>query len=163
MVAMLWLYALQICTGRCSLQDTEPLQREHPASHGDAPQGLFAPRWAEIRQQSWNRVSVTHDLWPDEVVDDITYWFDDLYNVWPNVQWWVSRVHSASTWSRIPLLRTVNYVLITGEDYQAFAERPHGLMEFGFEVPQLYTTVLPRLINLPILRTFLAPLYAGIP
>ena len=55
----------------------------------------------------------------------------------------------------------MNYVLITGEDYQAFAERPHGLMEFGFEVPQLYTIVLPRLINLPILRTFLAPLYAG--
>ena len=74
MVAMLWLYALQICTGRCSLQDTEPLQREHPASHGDAPQGLFAPRWAEIRQQSWNRVSVTHDLWPDEVVDDFFFW-----------------------------------------------------------------------------------------
>ena len=32
---------------------------------------------------------------------------------------------------------------------------------FGFQEPQLCTTVLPCLINLPILRTFLAPLWAG--
>ena len=42
-----------------------------------------------------------------------------------------------------------------------FADNPHGLMELGFRKPQLCTTVLPRLINLPILRTFLAPLWAG--
>ena len=31
----------------------------------------------------------THDLWPDELVDDITGWFDDLRGRWPNVGWWV--------------------------------------------------------------------------
>ena len=41
--------------------------------------------------------------------------------------------------------------------FHAFANNPHGLMELGFKEPQLCTTVLPRLINLPILRTFLAP------
>ena len=104
---------------------------------------------------------VTHDLWPDEVVDDITVIFDDLRDLWPEVEWWVSRVHAASASSRMPLLQHVNYVLISGEDFRTFAENLHGLMEFGFEEPQLCTTVLPRLINWPILRTFLAPLWAG--
>ena len=31
----------------------------------------------------WNRVLVTHDLWPDELVDDITGSFDDLRDQWP--------------------------------------------------------------------------------
>ena len=70
-------------------------------------------------------------------------------------------VHAAAASSRMPLLQHVNYVLISGEDFRAFAENPHGLMEFGFEEPQLFTAVLPRLINWPILRTFLAPLWAG--
>ena len=47
--------------------------------------------------------------------------------------------------------------------FHAFANNPHGLMELGFKEPQLCTTVLPRLINLPILRTFLTPLWAGMP
>ena len=34
-------------------------------------------------------------------------------------------------------------------------------MELGFRDPQLHTTVLPHLINLPTLRTFLAPLWTG--
>ena len=56
----------------------------------------------------------------------------------------------------------MNYVLITSDDFQAFARNPHGLMELGFRDHQLQTTVLPHLINMPILRTFLAPLWAGI-
>ena len=61
----------------------------------------------------------------------------------------------------MPLLQQVNYVLITSEDFHAFARNPHGLLELGFQVPQLCTAVLPCLINLSILRTFLAPLWAG--
>ena len=87
--------------------------------------------------------------------------FDDLRDQWPQVEWWVRRVHDASASSRMPLLQHVNYVLISGDDFQAFANNPHGLMELGFEEPLLCTTVLPRLINWPILRTFLAPLWAG--
>ena len=103
----------------------------------------------------------THDLWPDELVDDIIGWFDDLRGRWPNVGWWVRRVHESSASSSMPLLQQVNYVLITREDFHAFARNPHGLLELGFQVPQLCTTVLPCLINLPILRTFLTPLWAG--
>ena len=62
----------------------------------------------------------------------------------------------------MPLLQQMNYVLITSDDFRAFARNPHGLMELGFRDPQLHTTVLPHLINMPILRTFLAPLWAGI-
>ena len=179
---------MQFCAALCSLEGFEPSYGgEPPAVRGDALRGLFTPRWAELRQQygierpqgwrseiyihrlplsqqgivPWNRVLVTHDLWPDELVDDITGSFDDLRNQWPQVEWWVSRVHAAAASSRMPLLQHVNYVLISGEDFRAFAENPHGLMEFGFEEPQLFTTVLPRLINWPILRTFLAPLWAG--
>ena len=61
----------------------------------------------------------------------------------------------------MPLLQQVNCVLITSDDFHAFARNPHGLMELGFQEPQLCITVLPCLINLPILRTFLAPLWAG--
>ena len=110
----------------------------------------------------WERVVATPDLWPDELIDDITGWFDDLRGRWPDEVWWVRRVHEASTSSRMPLLQQMNYVLITSDDFQAFARNPHGLMELGFRDPQLHTTVLPHLINMPILRTFLAPLWAGI-
>ena len=109
----------------------------------------------------WDRAVATPDLWPDELVDDITAWFDDLRGRWPDVEWWVRRVHEASASSRMPLLQRVNYVLITNDDFRAFASNPHGLMELGFRDPQLHTTVLPQLVNMPILRTFLAPLWAG--
>ena len=110
----------------------------------------------------WDRVVATPDLWPDELIDDITGWFDDLRGRWPDEEWWVRRIHEASTSSRMPILQQVNYVLITRRDFQAFARNPHGLMELGFRDPQLHTTVLPHLINMPIIRTFLAPLWAGI-
>lgn len=63
--------------------------------------------------------------------------------------------------SRVPLLQPVNYVLIVGEDFRSHGEHPHGLLQMGFDEPQLYTTVLPQLINLPILRAFFAPMLAG--
>ena len=109
----------------------------------------------------WERVVATPDLWPDELIDDITGWFDDLRGRWPDVVWWVRRVHEASVSSRMPLFQQVNYVLITSDDFHAFARNPHGLMELGFRDPQLHTTVLPHLINMPTLRTFLVPLWAG--
>ena len=56
----------------------------------------------------------------------------------------------------------MNYVLITRHDFESFARNPHGPMELGFRDPQLHTTVLPQLLNMPILRTFLAPLLGGI-
>ena len=107
----------------------------------------------------WPRLT---SLWPDELIDDITGWFDDLRSRWPDEKWWVQRIHEASASSRMTILQQVNYVLITRHDFQAFARNPHGLMELGFRNPQLHTTVLLHLINMPIIRTFLVPLWTGI-
>ena len=104
---------------------------------------------------TWDRHVATPDLCPEELIDDITGWFDDLRGRWPDVEWWVQRIHGS-------ILQQVNYVLITRRDFEAYARNPHGLMELGFRDPQLHTTLLPRLLNLYILRTFLAPLLEGI-
>ena len=73
----------------------------------------------------WDRVVATPDLWPGELIDDITGWFDDLRGRWPDEEWWVQRIHEASASSRMPYCN-VNYVLITRHDFQAFARNPHG-------------------------------------
>ena len=111
---------------------------------------------------TWDRHVATPDLWPDELIDDITGWFDDLRGRWPDEEWWVQRIHGSSSSSRMTILQQVNYVLITRHDFDAYARNPHGLMELGFRDPQLHITVLPQLLNFPILRTFLAPLLEGI-
>ena len=123
-----------------------------PTGRGDAPRGLFTPRWVELQQTygiersqgrrseifihrlppiegilhmpPWERVVATHDLWPDELVDDITGWFDDLRGRWPNVGWWVRRVHESSASSSMPLLQQVNYVLITRDEKSCFCKEP---------------------------------------
>ena len=117
MSALPWICALQFYAALGSLEGSEPIHEgEPPAVRGDAPSGLFTPRWAELRQTygiersqgrrseiyvhrlphsqygilsmpTWNRVVVTHDLWPDELVDDITVNFDDLRDQWPEVEW----------------------------------------------------------------------------
>ena len=191
MCALLCWGALALGVALGSLQDNEPMHAdESPIVRGDAPRGLFTPRWEEVQQTygierprgsrseiyihrvppdygilhqpPWDRVVATPDLWPDELIDDITCWFDDLRGRWPDEEWWVQRIHEASASSRMTILQQVNYVLITRHDFQAFARNPHGLMELGFRSPQLHTTVLPHLINMPIIRTFLAPLWTGL-
>ena len=76
---------------------------------------------------------ITRDLWPDEIVDDITSGFDDLRDQWPTAEWWVSRVHEAAASSNIPLLQQVNYVLITGEDFRVILQEIHmGSLSLAF-------------------------------
>ena len=89
-------------------------------------------------------------------------WFDDLRGRWPEVEWWVHRIHGSSSSSRMAILQQRNYVLITRHDFETYDRNPHGLMELSFREPQLHTTVLPQMLNLPILRSFLAPLLGGI-
>ena len=190
MSALLWWCALSVGVAVGSLHDDEPMQADEPLTvRGDAPRGLFTPCWEELQQTygierprglrvenlihrlppsygihhmpPWDRVVATPDLWPDELIDDITDWFDDLRGRWPDEEWWLRTFHEASLSSRMPELQQVNYVLITSDDFREFARNPHGLMELGFREPQLHTTVLPQLVNMPILRTFLAPLWAG--
>ena len=188
---LLCLSALAIGVVVGSLHDNEPMQAdEPPIVRGDAPPGMFTPRWNELQQTygierprgsrseifihrlppaygihhmpPWDRVVATPDLWPDELIDDITAWFVDLRGRWPDEEWWVRRIHRASASSRMLILQQMNYVLITRDDFEAYSRNPHGLMELSFRDPQLHTTVLPQLINMPILRTFLDPLWGGL-
>ena len=150
------------------------------------PPGMFTPRWEELHRTygierprgelpeivihrmpredgifhlpTWDRHVVTPDLWPEELIDDITGWFDDLRGRWPEVEWWVHRIHGSSSSSRMAILQQRNYVLITRHDFETYDRNPHGLMELSFREAQLHTTVLPQMLNLPILRSFLAPL-----
>ena len=191
MRVLFYWYALAVRMAKGSLHDHDPMHDDvPPIMRGDAPPGMFTPRWAELQQTygierlrganceiyihkipqdhglfpmtTWARHVATPDLWPEELIDDIAGWFDDLRGRWPEVEWWVQRIHGSSSSSRMTMLQQVNYVLITRRDFEAFARNPHGLMELGFRDPQLHTTVLPRLLNLYILRTFLAPLLEGI-
>ena len=188
MLFLFYWHALAVRMADGSLHDHDPMHAdETPIMRGDAPPGMFTPRWAELQQTygierprgascemfihrmpqdhgifpmpTWDRHVATPDLWPEELIDDITGWFDDLR---ADVEWWVQRIHGSSSSSRMTMLQQVNYVLITRRDFEAYARNPHGLMELGFRDPQLHTTVLPRLLNLRILRAFLAPLLEGI-
>ena len=151
MCARLCWCALAVGVALGSLHDNEPMQAdEPPIVRGDAPRGLFTPRWEELQQTygierpralrseifihrvpqaygilhmpPWDRVVATPDLWPDELIDDITGWFDDLRGRWPDEEWWVQRIHEASASSRMPIL----HVLITRHDFQAFARNHMG-------------------------------------
>ena len=178
------VWARHIINGEPNQDDELPIIR------GDAPPGMFTPRWEELHRTygierprgelpeiviyrmpredgifhlpTWDRHVVTPDLWPEELIDDITGWFDDLRGRWPEVEWWVHRIHGSSSSSRMAILQQRNYVLITRHDFETYDRNPHGLMELSFREPQLHTTVLPQMLNLPILRSFLAPLMGGI-
>ncbi len=51
------------------------------------------------------------------------------------------------------------YVLIHADDYWAFNQRPHGLVELVLGDRELsFPCTLPQMINFPILQAFLAPL-----
>ena len=68
------------------------------------------------------------------------------------------RIHGFSSSSRMAILQQRNYVLITRHDFETYDRNPHELMELSFREPQLHTTVLSQMLNLPILRSFLASL-----
>ena len=117
-----FLSALAFGVAVGSLHDNEPMQADEPLmASRDAPRGLFTPRWEEVQQiygierprglrceifihrvpqaygilhlPTWDRVVATPDLWPDELIDDITGWYDDLRGRWPEEEWWVRRIH----------------------------------------------------------------------
>ena len=54
------------------------------------------------------------------------------------------------------------YVLIHADDYWAFNQRPHGLVELVLGDRDLsFPCILPQMINFPIVQAFLAPLVPG--
>ena len=51
MSALLWRCALLVGVVVGSLHDDVPMQTDEPLTvRGDAPRGLFTPRWAELQQ-----------------------------------------------------------------------------------------------------------------
>ena len=127
--------------------------------------GLFRPGPNEetvyVHRQTTSRfaIPVGHNVLPEEILDDIARWYNDIHDRWKDITWWLCRVHSSSMSSRLPILGYTNYVLVHENDYLAADMRPHGLIELVFGADLfLFPTFLPRWINWPILQTFLEPI-----
>ena len=114
-----------------------------------------------IAPVTWDDIPVDHDSFPDEILHDIARWYNDIFDNWEEIVWWLCRVHDSSRASSLPVLACTNYVLVreNHNDFLAADMRPHGLIELVFGGDQfLFPTFLPRWINWPILQTFLAPI-----
>ena len=86
-------------------------------------------------------------------------WYNDIFDRWEEITWWLCRVHSSSMASRNPILPSANYVLVHENDYLLADMRPHGLIELVFAEDQfLLPAFLPRWINWPIVQAFLEPM-----
>ena len=78
---------------------------------------------------------------------------------WAADAWHLAALDSNRGHSRNIVLMHPSYVLVHDSDYWAFHQRPHGLLELvlgdrNFSFP----TILPQVITLPLVRSFLAPL-----
>ncbi len=158
--------------GDSSSEDLETLRQEEWA-RAEETYGLLRPgpneevvyvhrqttaRFA-IAPVTWDPIPVGHNVLPEEILDDIAHWYNDIHDRWEDITWWLCRVHSSSTSSRQPILGYTNYVLVHENDFLAADMRPHGLIELVFgEDLFLFPTFLPRWINWPILQSFLEPI-----
>ena len=114
-----------------------------------------------VAPHTWDPIPVGHDVLPDEILDDIARWYNDIFDRWEDITWWLCRVRRSSRSSRQPILAYANYVLVHENDFLAADMRPHGLIELVFGEDQfLFPTLLPRWINWPILPSFLEPISA---
>ena len=106
---------------------------------------------------------LTHEnLSPDQVLSAIAGQFPDLRNTWAEETWHVVTIDSTRGHSRDRSLMHPCYVLIHADDYWAFNQRPHGLVELVLGDRDLsFPCILPQMINFPIVQAFLAPLVPG--
>ena len=81
---------------------------------------------------TWDPIPVGHNVLPEEILDDIAHWSNDIHDRWEDITWWVCRVHGSSRSSRQPILAYTNYVLVHENDFLAADMRPHGLIELVF-------------------------------
>ena len=59
MTALLWICVLQLGAVLCSFQGSDPMQEDgRPTGRGDAPRGLFTPRWDCNRHMALNALRV---------------------------------------------------------------------------------------------------------
>ena len=52
---------------------------------------------------TWDPIPVGHNVLPDEILDDIARWYNDIHDRWEDITWWLCRVHSSSRSSRQPM------------------------------------------------------------
>ena len=100
---------------------------------------------------------------------DLTIWatslaaiagqFPDLRDTWAEGGWHLTAIDATRGHSRDRSLMHPCYVLIHSDDYWAFNQRPHGLVELVLGNRDLsFPCVLPQMINFPVFQAFLAPL-----
>ena len=112
-----------------------------------------------IAPHTWDPIPVGHNVLPEHILDDIARWYNDIFDRWEDITWWLCRVHRSSMASRNPILAHANYVLVHENDFLSADMRPHGLIELVFaEDHFLFPTFLPRWITWPILQSFLEPM-----
>ena len=99
--------------------------------------------------------------------DSASSWFDLLSDWFPHYDSHLCPIPGSADMptrghSRDRSLMHPCYVLINAEDYWAFNQRPHGLMELVLGDRDLsFPWILPQMINFPIIQAFLAPLVPG--
>ena len=147
--------------------------RQEEWAHAELTYGLVRPDSAErviyvhrqtndrfaIAPHTWDPIPVGHNWVPGEILADIARWYNDIFDQWEDISWWLCRVHGSSMASRNPIFARVNYVLVNGDDFLLADQCPHGLVELVFAENQfLFPTYLPRWMNWPILQAFLEPM-----
>ena len=111
-----------------------------------------------------HRVQVlTHEnLSPDQALSAIASHFPDLRHRWAEDTWHVAAIDSTRGHSRDRSLMHPCYVLIHADDYWAFNQRPHGLVELVLGDSEMsFPCILPQMINFPTVQAFLSPLVPG--
>ena len=103
---------------------------------------------------------LTHEnLSPDQVLSAIAGHFLDLRHRWAEATWHVATIDTTRGHSRDRSLMHPCYVLIHADDYWAFNQRPHGLVELVLGDRELsFPCILPQMINFPTVQAFLSPL-----
>ena len=111
-----------------------------------------------------HRVQVlTHEnLSPDQALSAIASYFPDLRDRWAEDTWHVAAIDSTRGHSRDRSLMRPCYVLIHADDYWAFDQRPHGLVQLVLgDLEMSFPCILPQMINFPTVQAFLSPLVPG--
>ncbi len=103
---------------------------------------------------------LTHaNLSPEQLLSTIAGQFPDLRDTWAEGGWHLAAIDSTRGHSRDCSLMHPCYVLILADDYWAFNQRPHGLVELVVGDRDVsFPCVLPQMINFPIVQAFLAPI-----
>ena len=80
-------------------------------------------------------------------------------STWAEGGWHLTAIDATRGHSRDRSLMHPCYVLIHSDDYWAFNQRPHGLVELVLGNRDLsFPCVLPQMIHFPVFQVFLAPL-----